>query len=146
VKIEEIEKMWMEDAEISPTDLGTESLKIPKLHSKWYSCLLNEKRIFHSQLIRKDELAMLLESYFLKTLTSEELKSNNLPEYSDKKILRTDIQKHIDCYPDMIQLNLKIAMQGDKIDFIKDILKTIHARSFVIREAVEFAKMQAGSY
>lgn len=146
MKIEDIEKMWMEDAEINASDLSTEALKIPKLHSKWYSVLLNEKRIFHSLLIRKDELIILLESYFLKTLTTEELRANDLPDYSDKKILRTDVQKHIDVYPSMVQLNLKIAMQSDKIDFIKDILKTIHGRSFIIKDAIEFQKFANGSY
>ena len=29
---------------------------------------------------------------------------------------------------------------------IEDILKTIHGRSFIIKDAVEFAKFQAGSY
>jgi len=146
VKIEDIEKMWMEDAEINASDLSTEALRIPKLHSKWYSCLLNEKRIFHSLLIRKDEQSMILEAYFLKTLTTEELVLAELPPYSDKKILRTDVQKHIDMWPAMVQLNLKIAMQSDKIEFIKDILKTIHGRSFIIRDSIEFSKFQAGSY
>lgn len=146
MKIDDIEKEWAKDAEIKDTDLGGEALKIPRLHSKWYGILLNEQRIMHGFIVKKDELSLLLESYFAKTLTLEELKENNLPVYGDKKVLRPDIPKHVATYPDIVQLNLKMALQSDKIAFLKDILKCIHGRSFLIKDAIEFAKFQAGSY
>lgn len=146
MKIEEIEAEWAKDAVIKSTDLGSEALNIPRLHSKWYGILLNEKRIFHGLTVRKDELTILLEGYFGKTLTLEELKEAGLPDYSDKKILKPDIPKHIATHSEMIKLNLKIAVQSDKIEFLKDIIKTIHGRSFLIKDAIEFQKFQAGSY
>jgi hypothetical protein len=146
MKIEDIESEWSKDAKISETNLGGEALKIPRLHSKWYSMMLNEKKILYSISIRKEELAIILEAYFAKTLTMEELKQHDLPPSSDKKILRQDIPKHIANYPAMVTLNLKIALQSDKIEFMKDILKHIHGRSFIIKDAIAWAQFSNGSY
>lgn len=96
--------------------------------------------------IKLDQLVLNLESYFLKTMTEEERVAAGLPEFSDKKILKVDAYKHIDAYPDVIQTKLKIALQSDKIDFVKDILKCIHNRNFMIKSAIDVKKFEAGSY
>lgn len=144
MKLEDIEKIWVEDSHISPTDLGGEALKIPKLHSKWYSILLDEKKRLYALSIKKDELEIILEGYYLKTLTDEELKEYNLPPMPDKRILRTDVSKHINTNERMIRINLQIAQQSDKINFITDVLKQIHGRSFIIKDAIQWAIFQAG--
>ena len=144
MKLEEIEKLWMVDANIDDSDLGREALNIPQLHAKWYAMLMEEKRIMYAFSIKKDELELILEGYYGKTLTMSELKELGLPDYPDKKILRPDIPKHIQTNPEMVKLNLKIAMQSDKIDFIKDILKQIHGRSFIIKDAIQWVIFQAG--
>ena len=43
--LEDIEKEWAIDSVISNLKLDNESLKIPKLHSKYYSYLINEKLV-----------------------------------------------------------------------------------------------------
>ena len=144
MKLEEIEKIWMEDASIDETNLGSEALDIPKLHAKWYKILMEETRILYALSMKKDELELILEGYFSKTLSADELKEFGLPDFPDKKILKPDIPKHIQAQPDMVKLNLKIATQSDKLDFIKDVLKQIHGRSFIIKDAIQWAIFQAG--
>ena len=41
--IEEILSQWENDSKISPMDLGNESLKIPKLHHKYYQIFVQER-------------------------------------------------------------------------------------------------------
>jgi len=146
MKLVDIEAEWVKDTNIDEKNLGAEALKIPKLHSKYYSILLNEKRIMHGFIYKKDELTLTLENYFSKTLTLEELKEFDLPPYTDKRILKPDFPKYIQMFPSMVELNLKIATQSDKIEFLKDILKTIHGRSFIIKDTIEFQKFINGSY
>lgn len=145
MKLEMIEKLWVEDADINPGALGAAALEIPRLHAKWYKVLMEEKRILYALSMKKDDLAILLEAYFSKTLTAQELKDANLPDYTDKKILRPDFPKHIQNYPEMVDLNLKIAVQTDKIEFVKDVLKQIHGRSFIIKDAIAWAMFEAGA-
>lgn len=144
MKLEEIEKIWMDDASIDETNLGSAALDIPRLHSKWYKILMEEKRILYALSMKKDELELILEGYYAKTLTQEEMKEFGLPDYLDKKILKPDIPKHIQTNPEMVKVNLKIATQSDKIEFVKDVLKQIHGRSFIIKDAIQWAIFQAG--
>lgn len=145
MKLEEIEKIWLDDSVIDETDLGRAALDIPKLHAKWYAILMREKQLLYGLSIKKDELELLLEAYYGKTLTQEELDQFDLPEYSDKKILRPDIPKHIASNEKMIKINLQIASQTDKIEFVKDVLKQIHGRSFIIKDAIQWVLFQAGA-
>lgn len=146
MKLSDIEIEWVNDSVIKPENLGGEALKIPRLHSKYYGFLLNEKRLMHGLCYKKDELTLTLENYFAKTLTVEELVEFKLPPYSDKRVLKPDYPKYIQMFPTMVELNLKIATQSDKIEFLKDILKNIHGRSFIIKDAIEFQKFESGSY
>ena len=138
MKLEDIEKDWAEDCIVNQEDLGKAAMEIPKLHSKYYGYLLNEKRLLYILQEKKEELAIVLENYFLKTMTTEERLAAGLPDFLDKKILKSDVDRHIDRWPEIIQLNLKIAIQQDKIDFLKDINKMIHNRSFVVKDAISW--------
>lgn len=145
MKLSDIESLWSEDAKIDEMNLGNEALKISKLHAKYHSILNMEKMILHKQKTDLDKLSLLLESYLAKTLTQDELKSYGFPDYSEKKILRTDFQKHIDTWPDVVDQKLKIGVQNDKIVYLNDIIKMIHNRNFAIKSAVDWAKFTNGA-
>ena len=53
MKLEEIYTEWDVDSDIDTTDLGNESIKIPKLHNKYYKLFSSEKL-----LLRKYEAEM----------------------------------------------------------------------------------------
>lgn len=144
MRLDDIEKMWAQDALIDKTDLATESLITPKLHSKYYKLLMEEKRNMYILAERRDKLQYILEAYFLKTMTTEERIEAGLPEFSDKRILRNEVDKHINRWPEMIQLKIKLGVQSDKIDFLKDIIKSIHNRSFIIKDAINFLMFSRG--
>lgn len=146
MKIEDIEKEWMDDSVIDETDLSKESLAIPRLHSKWHNILNLLNRELYGLSIRKDEMELLLEGYFSKTLTQEELDASGFGEFPDKRILKSDISKYIQTNQEMVKLNIRIALQQDKISFVKDIIRQIHNRSFQIRDAISFLTFQAGGY
>ena len=43
MKLEELYALWDLDSDIDTTDLGNESIKIPKLHNKYYKAYITEK-------------------------------------------------------------------------------------------------------
>ena len=45
MKLEEIHEQWSKDCEMSPFELGSEALKVPKLHSKYLRYFSEEKMI-----------------------------------------------------------------------------------------------------
>lgn len=144
MKLEDIEKLWASDAILNREDLAAEALGIPKLHSKYYKIMLEEKRSLYILAEQRDRLNHNLEAYFLKTMTNEEREEAGLPDFTDKRILRNEVDKHIDRWPEMIQLKIKIGIQQDKIDFCKDILKQVHNRSFIIKDAINFMMFTRG--
>lgn len=140
---EELQSLWAEDAKIDKKRLADESLNIPMLHSKWYRMYIAEKISLMGLKNQHVELEDILEQYYARTLTAEELKSYGL-EYDDKKILKTDIPKRIMANKDNIKLKTKIGVQNEKVDFIKSILAHITGRSYIIKDAIEFIKFEAG--
>ncbi len=142
--LEDIEKEWAIDSVISNLKLDNESLKIPKLHSKYYSYLINEKLV-HVKIKKKlEEREYVLEQFYKKTLTVEELNEHKLPLIQDKKILTGEIPRVIANQPDIIELKTKLSVQSIKIDFLDSIMKTIHNRNWVIRDAIEWRKFENG--
>lgn len=144
MKLEDIELEWKEDANIG-NDLSAEALKIPKLHSKWYAILMGEKKQLLALKSSLEELVWDLEHFYSRSMTQEELDARGWV-YGDKKVLRQDIDKHIQNDERTVRLKCRISLQADKVEYVKDIIKMIHGRSFVIRDAIEYQKFAAGSY
>ena len=143
MKIEDLEKLWAEDSKINEKDLAAEALRIPVLHQKWYGIFMNEKLLLMKIKNEADQLELILDGFFQKTLTAEELKDNRL-EYSEKKVLKPDIPRAINVHPRMVEIKLKLGLQSEKCEFVRDILKMIHGRSFIIKDAIQWKIFQAG--
>lgn len=140
---EELQREWASDAQVDIHNLGVEALKIPKLHSKYYEYFISAKYRLAVMKNQVTELEFILEQFFAKTLTAEELNFYGL-EYSDKVYLKQEIPKLVNCHRDMLDLKLKIAVQQEKVDFLKSVIGQISNRSFIIRDAIEFAKFESG--
>lgn len=143
--LEEIEKEWAEDVIINPLKLDSESLRIPKLHSKYYKMLVHEKMVLIKLKTKLEEKEYILEQFYNKTLTVEELNQHKLPLIQDKKILRQDIPTVISNRPDVIELKTKLGVQNIKIEFLESILKSIQGRNWNIRDAIEWRKFENGN-
>lgn len=144
MKLEEIETMWAIDSNIDQFKLADESLKIPKLHAKYYQIYVREKLTYSKLKENQKVLEEILTGYFAKTLTDEELDEYGLV-YSDKKVLKPDIPKAVAVHKDMIDFNLKMAMVYEKVEFLKSIIQQINNRSFIIKDAIQFKMFEAGN-
>jgi hypothetical protein len=59
-------------------------------------------------------------------------------------ILKADIPMYIESDNDIIDLSLKIGMQGEKVEFLESIIKSLHNRNFLIKNAIDFIKYLSG--
>jgi hypothetical protein len=143
LKLEDIFEHWKEDSHIDKTELGDESLKIAKLHHKYYQLLVAERLLLRSQ---ENELKKLkLEKYeFFSQGPNEEtqLKGWKLP--AKGLILKSDIPMYIEADDDIIKISLKIGIQQEKIELLESIIKTIINRGFHIKSAIDFLKFTNG--
>ena len=140
MNIESIFKLWDEDSKIDATQLQYESLKIPQLHNKYYKIYITE-RVKLKEL--KNEAAKLkLEKQEFYTLgpTEETQKAGwELPPRG--KLLKQDLEPYMSADKHLVDLNLRIGKQEEKIELLRSILETIRNRSYQIRAAIDFMKL-----
>lgn len=143
MKLEDLQSEWANDAHINHQALVSESAKVPLLHSKYYKILIEEKGLLLLLRSKQEDLELLLEGFFAKTLTQAELTKHNLV-YGEKRVLKADSSKYISTHPKMVELTLKIGVQLEKVKFIEDIIKLIHSRNFTIKNMIDVKKFEAG--
>jgi hypothetical protein len=123
--------------------LAEESLKIPKLHHKYYSIYLSEKASLRK--LESDLKKLKLEKYeFYTQGPTEETKAKGWKMPARGMILKADIPMYMDGDQEIIDLSLKIGVQQEKIDFLESIIKSFQNRGYIIKTAVDFVKFTMG--
>ena len=144
MNFDEIVGEWSKDCKIDETELSSESLKIPYLHSKYLKMLLKER----SSLIKlkadyKKTKRKLLE-YYLGEMDREELDEFGRDQIY-KKILKNEVDTYIDSDDMMIEATLKMSFQQEKVDYLESVLKNIANRGFQIKNAIDWERFTQGS-
>lgn len=142
---DDISEIWSKDAKIDEANLVSESKKIPELHNKYYT--MYYKEALRVKKLRYDykELELAKREWLDGSMAEEDLKERGWKP-SQRKILRTDIDKYLQADPDIIRLSLKIDYHTANAEFLEDIIKTIHSRNFIIKSMIDVLKFQHGEY
>jgi len=141
MNLETIQEMWEKDSQIDPDNLHDESLKIPQLHSKYYTLyntitLLREKARETYNRVRLERY-----NYYTGKASAEVYVEDPFPyKVRDKEAL----QRHLDADERLNTVDLKIRYYDVELKFLEDIIKTISNRTFQIKNAIEFMKFTAG--
>ena len=144
MKIEEIYEMWSEDSTIDTTELSRESVKIPKLHNKYFKIYMEEGMRLRKMRAQYKQLKLLKEQYYKGELDADELKEHGWTP-QPLKILKNDIPTYIEADDDIINLSLKVGMQEEKISYLEAIIKMINNRGFQLKTALDFERFRTGS-
>ena len=144
MKLDEIFEQWQIDSDIDKTELGDESLKIPKLHHKYFQVYTSEKL-----LLRKYEAEMKqlkLEKYeFYTQGPSKETMDRGWVLPARGMILKQEMPMYMDGDREIISLSLKIGMQQEKVELLESIIKSLTNRGFQIKAAIEWTKFTMGA-
>ena len=143
--LEELNEMWAKDAKIDETALGSESLKIPQLHNKYYTMYSKEALRMRKFKADLKELEQAKFEWYTGTMAEEDMKAKGWRP-NPLKILRADVNKYIESDKDVINMSLKIDYQMQLANYLEDIIKQIHSRNFIIKSAIDWIKFQAGGY
>lgn len=143
MKFEEIFAAWEKDSAIDRTELAEESLKIPKLHHKYYTIYVAEKANLRKLEAEMKKLRLDKYEFFTQGPT-EETKSKGWRMPARGMILKADIPMYMDGDQDIIDLSLKIGMQQEKVEFLESIIKTFQTRGYIIKNAIDFTKFTMG--
>ena len=139
--LEKIQEMWQNDSTIDPDNLHDESLKIPQLHSKYYTIyntitLLREKARETYNRIRLER-----HNYYTGKAPAEVYVEDPFPyKVRDKEAL----QRYMEADEKLNSIDLKIRYYDVMLKFLEEIIKTIANRTFQIKNAIEWHRFQAG--
>ena len=141
MNLDKIQEMWQKDSVIDPDNLHDESLKIPQLHSKYYTLyntitLLREKARTQYNKIR-------LERYNFYTGKAEP--EVYVEEPFPYKVREKDaIQRYLEADEKLTNIDLKIRYYDATLKFLEEIIKTVSNRTYQIKNAIEWHKFQSG--
>lgn len=140
MKQAEIEAMWREDSIIDPDNLHQEAIRIPQLHGKYHEIL---NRVF---ILKKQK-----ELEYKKAYKDQWLYYHGKADpdvYVQKpflhKVIKQDVGVYLEADEELNKLKYMLDYYNHTLEYLKDILKQIHNRTFQIRDSIEFSKFIAG--
>ena len=141
MNLDKIQEMWERDAVIDPDNLHDESLKIPQLHSKYYTIyntitLLREKARDQYSKIKLER-----HNFYTGKASAETYVEEPFPY----KVREKDaIQRHLDADDRMNKVDMKIKYYDIMLKFLEEIIRAVSNRTYQIKNAIEWNKFQAG--
>ena len=133
--------MREKESHIDPDNLHDESLKIPQLHSKYYTLyntitLLREKAREQYSKVRLERY-----NYYTGKATAEVYAEEPFPY----KVREKDaIQRHLDADDKINKIDMKIKYYDVMLKFLEEIIRAVSNRTYQIKNAIEWNKFQAG--
>ena len=141
MNLEQIQEMWQRDSVIDPDNLHNESLKVPQLHSKYYTVyntitLLREKSRDSYKRVKLERY-----NYYTGKAPAEVYVEEPFPY----KVREKDaIQRYLDADDKLTTIDLKIRYYDVMLKFLEEVIKTISSRTYQIKNAIDWHKFQAG--
>ena len=141
MNLDKIQEMWERDANIDPDNLHNESLKIPQLHSKYYTVyntisLLREKARESYNRIRLER-----HNYYTGKAPAEVYAEDPFPY----KVREKDaVQRHMEADEKLNVIDMKIKYYDVTLKFLEEIIRNISGRTHQIKNAIEWQKFQSG--
>ena len=144
MNLEELKAKWAKDCIIDEHDLSGAALRTSNLHSEYVNEALNIKLQLVKLQMEISALQVLRGRYFRGEMTTEELKEKGWPQWQ-YKTLRADVNEMIIASPDVQKLFGRQEYLKIILYFLESVLSEIKARSFNIKNAIEFIKWRSGS-
>ena len=141
----DIAAIWAADSPIDETNLLGESKRIPSLHSKYYNLYYREVLRVKKLKAEYKELEMDKRNWYDGSMAEEDLREKGWKPFQ-RKVIRNDLDKHIQADKDVIKLSLKIDFHTANANYLEDIIKTIHSRNFIVKNMIDILKFQSGDY
>ena len=134
--LNKIQSEWELDSKIRDTELDTDSLRTPQLHSKYMKFLtefsfVKKKLDLQMKILKRKKF-----QYYSKKDSPEVYIENPLPVV----LLKSEVNIYVDSDDDVCKLQLKIDSIEVIINYIDSIIKQITNRTFQIKNAIEYKK------
>ena len=143
INIDEIVESWREDSKIDDLNLDKENVRIPSLHSKYVGMMVDENKSLRTLIRDRAILRRLLRSYYLGKADTDDLEKLGRDQFYEK-ILKNELNEYMDTDELMIRINARISTQEEKIDVLKEIIRSINSRGYQLKNAIDWPRLTMG--
>ena len=138
----EIKELASEEVVISEFNLDGESLRTPKLHSRWL-CILGEEAVKAKQIHNMLKKVTLERTrWYMGSQTDKYYADYGQPH---TRVAKTDLPLYLDADDYMCVMREVHEIQSQIVDFLEKTIKEISSRTFHIRSAIDWRKFESGS-
>ena len=141
MNLESIQEMWDKDSVIDPDNLHEESLKIPQLHSKYYTIYNTITLLRERSLETYNKVKLERYNYYTGKAPAEVYAEEPFPyKLRDKDAL----QRHMDAEERMNKVELTVKYFDVMLKFLVEIIKTVSNRTLQIKNSIDLSKFVSG--
>lgn len=146
VKLDEIIKMWKEDAKIDTTKPQNEIVNIPILHAKYVSILSKHRLASQKAKFDYAKMKKIRREYFLGQLAKETLDEYKWEQFDLKVGSKGNIDYYLEADDVLIKILEKKTYYDECIFICESIMKELHSRTFQLKEYCTHHRFLEGSY
>jgi hypothetical protein len=143
MKLDQLVEEWGKDVNIDRTELGDEALNIPKLHHKYRTLLIDEKLVLKNLKNKLKKLQLRKYEFYTQGPSKEDI-DNGWKVPARGMILKNEVSMYLEGDEDIIDIEDKIAMQTEKVEYLISIVDSVQKRGFLIKSAIEWIKFTSG--
>lgn len=144
VDLDQLQRMWLEDARIDDINLDKESVNVPNLHAKYLVILSTAKLNLQKERSDYFKLRRFKWRYYRGELSQNELTELGWDQYLGAKPLKNEMDEQLEGDFDLIKKKDKIAYWETIVDTLERILRSINSRGWDIKNAIEWHKFTNG--
>ena len=139
--LDKIQEMWEKDSRIDPDNLHDESLKIPQLHSKYYTLYNTITLMREKARTTQNEVSLERYRYYTGKAPAEAYAEEPFPyKIREKEAL----QKYMEADERLTKITLKVKYYDTTLKFLEEIIRAVSNRTYQIKNAIEWNRFQAG--
>ena len=105
--------------------------------------MVDENKSLRTLIRDRAILRRLLRSYYLGKADTDDLEKLGRDQFYEK-ILKNELNEYMDTDELMIRMNAKISAQEEKIDVLKEIIRSINSRGYQLKNAIDWHRLTMG--
>jgi hypothetical protein len=144
MKLTELQENWAKDSKIDETNLGRAAARTPELHAKYLNLLTSAKLQHRKAESDYLKLRRIKYRYFRGELTRDELEALGWGQYQGVKPIKNEMDEFLQTDEDLITAQDKLEYLKTVLVQLESILKSLHSRTWDIKNSIEWTKFTNG--
>lgn len=143
--VEQVKDEWKEDAPINQLKIGDEVSRLPILHSKYLSYLIEFKAKYSSTNRKLNSLKNIKRRYYRGEFTKADLDQYGWTQWQGLKPSLSELNQLFELDPDINELEEKLEYWKTALITVEYIMKAIQSRGYELKTLLEYQKFMEGN-